>query len=91
MIDGEIESVEQEDDGSLKRIFLRDGRKLSASLFVDASGFRSELLGKTLEEPFESFHQSLFCDRAVVGGWDRRGNDHFRSSCRWLEALFRGC
>lgn len=72
MIDGEIESVEQADDGSVKRILLQDGRRLSGDLFVDASGFRSELLGKTLEEPYESFHQSLFCDRAVVGGWDRR-------------------
>jgi tryptophan halogenase len=40
-------------------------------LFVDASGFRSELLGKALEEPFISFDRSLFCDRAVVGGWER--------------------
>ncbi len=29
------------------------------------------LLGKTLGEPFVNFNSSLFCDRAVVGGWDR--------------------
>src|SRR6185295_11334759 len=39
--------------------------------FIDASGFRSELLGRTLEEPFVSFASSLYCDRAIVGGWDR--------------------
>jgi tryptophan halogenase len=29
------------------------------------------LLSKTLGEPFVSFKSSLFCDRAVVGGWAR--------------------
>jgi tryptophan halogenase len=29
------------------------------------------LLGKTLAEPFLSYKSTLFCDRAVVGGWDR--------------------
>jgi tryptophan halogenase len=38
---------------------------------VDASGFASLLLGKSLEEPFENYDASLFCDRAVVGGWAR--------------------
>ena len=44
---------------------------MEADFFVDCSGFRSELLGKVLEEPFESFGGTLFCDRAVVGGWER--------------------
>ena len=50
---------------------LEDGRRLEADFFVDASGFRCELLGKALGEPFVSFDRSLFCDRAVVGGWER--------------------
>ena len=33
--------------------------------------FSSFLLGKTLQVPFVSFKRSLFCDRAVVGGWER--------------------
>ena len=52
-------------------IHLEDGRRLDADFFIDASGFRSELLGKALEEPFISFDRALFCDRAVVGGWER--------------------
>ena len=47
------------------------GERLTADLFVDASGFRSELLGRALGEPFFSYEDSLFCDRAVVGGWPR--------------------
>jgi tryptophan halogenase len=50
---------------------LEDGRTVEADLWVDASGFRSELLGRTLEEPYESFARSLFCDRAVIAGWPR--------------------
>jgi tryptophan halogenase len=47
------------------------GERLTADLFVDASGFRSELLGRALQEPLLSFADALFCDRAVIGGWPR--------------------
>ena len=56
-------------------LHLEDGRSLTADLFVDASGFRSELLGKALETPFQSFEKALFCDRAVVAGWDRQPDE----------------
>jgi tryptophan halogenase len=44
---------------------------LTADFFIDASGFRSELLGRTLQEPFISYSASLFNDRAILGGWER--------------------
>src|SRR5206468_4394605 len=47
------------------------GERITAELFVDASGFRSELLGRALGEPFRDYHDALFCDRAVIGGWPR--------------------
>jgi tryptophan halogenase len=47
------------------------GERITADLFLDASGFRSELLGRTLGEPFISYTDALFCDRAVIGGWPR--------------------
>jgi tryptophan 7-halogenase len=47
------------------------GERLTADLYVDASGFRSELLGKVLETPYISYADTLFCDRAVIGGWAR--------------------
>ena len=58
-------------DGGVTAVHLEDGRHLEADFFIDASGFRSELLGRALEEPFDSFDKTLFCDRAVVGGWER--------------------
>jgi tryptophan halogenase len=48
-----------------------NGERITGDLFIDASGFRSELLGRALNEPFRSYADSLFCDRAVVGGWQR--------------------
>lgn len=55
----------------IEAIHLADGQRLEADFFIDASGFDSALLGKVLEEPFESFGRTLFCDSAVVGGWER--------------------
>jgi len=70
IIDGKVTGSERGPRG-IAAVHLEDGRKLEADFFVDSSGFHSELLGKALEEPFESFGSTLFCDRAVVGGWER--------------------
>jgi tryptophan halogenase len=47
------------------------GDRITGDLFIDASGFRAELLGRAMGEPFNSYADSLFCDRAVIGGWAR--------------------
>lgn len=69
--DGKVTGSDRGEQG-ISAIHLEDGQRLEADFFVDASGFRSELLGKALEEPFESFGKTLFCDRAVIGGWERK-------------------
>ncbi len=74
--EGEIASVETdgadaENEPFITAIHLTDGGMVTADLFIDATGFRSELLEHALGEPFVPFSQSLFCDRAVVGGWER--------------------
>jgi tryptophan 7-halogenase len=73
VLEDTVEHVKQDDRG-VAGLALRSGREVSGDLYVDASGFISLLLGKTLGEPFVSFKDSLFCDRAVVGGWDRQGS-----------------
>lgn len=55
----------------IEGLVLESGERVTADLYVDASGFRSELLGRTLSEPVISYEASLFCDRAVIGGWPR--------------------
>lgn len=69
-INGRIIGSDRGSQG-ITAVHLEDGQRLEADFFVDASGFRSELLGKALEEPFVPFDKTLFCDRAVVGGWER--------------------
>ncbi len=52
-------------------LVAESGERITADLYVDASGFRSELLGQALGVPFVSYADTLFCDRAVIGGWQR--------------------
>ena len=69
-VEGKVSGTERGPDG-FTALQLEDGQRLEADFFVDCSGFRSELLGRALAEPFVSYDRALFCDRAVIGGWDR--------------------
>jgi len=71
ILDAKVAEVKRNDSG-VAGLVLHDGRTLEADLYVDASGFRSELLGGAMAEPFISYKSTLFCDRAVIGGWNRR-------------------
>jgi tryptophan 7-halogenase len=68
--EGTVERAETDETG-VTRLHLKGGKQICADLYVDASGFRSELLGRSMGEPFESYENALFCDRAVVAGWQR--------------------
>jgi tryptophan halogenase len=70
IIDGTVTEVRQDEHG-ISALHLDTGQICSGDLYVDCSGFRSVLLGKALGEPFIDFKATLFCDRAVVGGWKR--------------------
>lgn len=70
--DGTMREAERGPDG-IAALHLESGEHVAADLFVDASGFRSELLGRALQEPYQSFASTLLCDRAVIAGWTRRG------------------
>lgn len=61
----------QQNQAGIAGLVLKSGATEAADLYVDCSGFASVLLSKALGEPFISFKSSLFCDRAVVGGWER--------------------
>lgn len=71
LIDGKFTGVSLKADGDVQGLHLESGALLKADFFVDASGFRSELVHKALETPHVSFGESLLCRRALVGGWDR--------------------
>ena len=85
ILDETVESVEQSEAG-VGALRLACGRSETADLFVDASGFASVLLGKALGVPFISYQDSLFCDRAVVGGWDRTDEPiHPYTTCETMD------
>lgn len=70
IIDDLITDVRVAESG-VEALHLESGEVATADLYVDCSGFASLLLGRHLAEPFESYRDSLFCDRAVIGGWAR--------------------
>src|SRR6185436_1046855 len=55
--------------GGIAALITENGERVTADLYVDSSGFRSELLGRALAEPYISYDDTLFCERAVIGGW----------------------
>lgn len=69
--DGTVTDVDKAEDG-IAALRLESGEEVRADLFIDASGFRSELLGRALGERYHDWSGALFCDRALIGGWARR-------------------
>lgn len=61
-----VREVTRHDNGDIATLILDDSTALPADVFVDASGFRSLLIGETLKEHFISFGDNLFNDRAVA-------------------------
>lgn len=51
-------------EGDLSHLVLRNGDELEADLFVDCTGFRSQILEDTMKVPFQSFEPWLPNNRA---------------------------
>lgn len=62
----EVIQVRLASDGSIASIMTKDNGELTADLYVDCTGFRGLLINDALGEPFISFSESLFCDRAIA-------------------------
>lgn len=71
IVDDTVAEVKRAQRGAISALRLKSGLSLAADFYVDCSGFRSLLIGQTLNEPYLSYKPTLFCDRAVVGGWER--------------------
>ena len=63
---GRVDSVEMTDSGDIAAVVSPEHGRLTADLFIDCSGFRAELIGKTLGVPFKSVADHLFTDRAMT-------------------------
>ncbi len=70
LMDARIVAVEKGANG-VSSLRLENATTLLADYFIDASGFRAELIHGALQEPYVNLRGHLFCDKAVVGGWTR--------------------
>ncbi|MEN7342944.1 MAG: tryptophan halogenase family protein [Pseudomonadota bacterium] len=61
-----ISGVELDERGDIARLIRENGEPLEADLFIDCTGFRSLLLGQTLEEPFDEYYEYLFNNKACA-------------------------
>ncbi|MBO9559150.1 MAG: tryptophan 7-halogenase [Caulobacter sp.] len=74
--EGIVTDVATRPDGGVAKVILKDGREVAGDFFVDCSGFRALLIGKTLGEPFRDWGDVLLCDRAVVAQTENVGPPH---------------
>ena len=66
-VDCKITEVRTDNDAErIETLISEDGREFSYDVYVDCTGFRSNLLGKELNTPFHSYASSLFTDSAVI-------------------------
>lgn len=66
-VEGRIASVERDpESGDVVALGLQDERRISGSLFIDCTGFRSLLLGTTLDVPYLDWSHWLPCDSALA-------------------------
>ena len=65
-IEATVSSVQLSDTGDVASLLLSNGDNIEGDFFVDCSGFRGAILQQALDEPFVSFDENLFNDRAVA-------------------------
>lgn len=73
-VEGRITSVEQASErGFLTSLTLEDGDRLDGDFFIDCTGFRAMLIGKTLGADFDDWSAWLPCDRAIAVACRKEG------------------
>jgi tryptophan halogenase len=65
-VEARVVGTARDAQGGLRSLKLESGAEVEADLFVDCSGFQGYLINQVLEEPFESWREQLYCDRAVA-------------------------
>ncbi len=64
--EGTVTEVRQLAHGNIEKLILSSGEEISGDFFIDCTGFRAQLIEKTLASGFEDWSKYLPCDRAIV-------------------------
>ncbi|HSI49883.1 MAG TPA: tryptophan halogenase family protein [Ideonella sp.] len=62
----QVERVALRADGGIAAVHTRCGQQLEADLYIDCSGLRAELIGRSLGVPLKSVSDQLFVDSALA-------------------------
>ncbi|HSG40459.1 MAG TPA: tryptophan 7-halogenase, partial [Thermoanaerobaculia bacterium] len=62
----DVTEVRLREDGAIDHLVTQEHGEIRGDLYVDCTGFRGLLINQALGEPFESFSDSLLCDRAIA-------------------------
>ena len=84
-----ITDVNLLENGDIKSVSRANGEALQADLYIDCSGFQALLIGKHLNDSFDSFREYLFNDSAVamrVPYIDKDKEMHSYTNCTALSA-----
>jgi tryptophan halogenase len=71
--EGMVTDVALDERGFVSALTLKDGRTVEADFFIDCSGFRALLIGKTLGTEYTDWSNYLFCDRAIAAQTENVG------------------
>lgn len=70
--EGIVRSVERDaEEGDIRSITLEDGRVVAGDFFIDCTGFRALLIGKTIGSDYEDWSRWLPCNSALAMPSDR--------------------
>jgi tryptophan halogenase len=64
-IDGEVETVTKNEDGTLKSVRTKQGDELEADFWFDATGFARLLMKEVGNTDWNSFNEFLLCNSAI--------------------------
>lgn len=62
----DVTDTQLKEDGNIAAVKTKQGKTLTADLFIDCTGFASLLIEKALNAGWVDFSQWLLCDRALV-------------------------
>ncbi len=65
-ITGTVDDIQLHQSGDIAAVRLASGHRIGGDLFIDCTGFKSLLIGKTLHSEFSDWRHWLPCNKAAV-------------------------